>query len=113
MPKVVVSDSHDPVQTGPRSNTRIIRRADAYEQLAALKNQPGKEILIFGSHTLWTDLLAHEPVDELHLLSGHVTVGGGTPIFAGPQPLALRLLDTPRTWEGSDNILARYEVRHK
>ncbi len=113
MPKVVVSDSLDLVQIGPWSNARVIRRADAYEELAALKRQEGKEILIFGSHTLWTALLAHDLVDELHLMMGHVTGGGGTPIFPGPQPLSLRLLDTPRTWEASDNIVVRYEVRHK
>ena len=113
MEKVVISDSLATEQTGPWSNTRVIRRADAHAQLAALKQQEGKEILIFGSHTLWTDLLAHELVDELHLMIGHVTVGGGTPIFPGPRPLSLRLIDTPRTWVGSDNILARYEVRRQ
>jgi len=96
MEKVVISDSLASVQSGPWSNTRVIRRADAYAQLAALKRQEGKEILIFGSHTLWTDLLAHDLVDELHLMIGHVTVGGGTPIFPGPRPLSLRLIDTPR-----------------
>src|SRR6266508_2986299 len=48
--KVVVSDSLTPEQTHPWHNTRIIRRADAHQQIAALKRQIGPgDILVFGS----------------------------------------------------------------
>jgi dihydrofolate reductase len=108
--KVVVSDSITPEQTEPWHNTRIIRRADAHEQIAELKRQPGKEILVFGSRTLWNDLLAHDLVDELHLMIGQVILGAGTPAFDGQPAVSLRLIDT-RTWDTSDNVLVRYEVR--
>jgi dihydrofolate reductase len=109
--KVVVSDSITEDQTDPwRSSTRIIRRADAHAQIAELKRQPGREILVFGSRTLWNDLLANGLVDELHLILGATVVGGGTPAF-GTQPSgALRLVDA-RRFDGSDNLLLRYEVR--
>jgi dihydrofolate reductase len=108
--KVVISDSLTPEQTDPwRETTRIIGRADAHQQIAELKRQPGGDILMFGSRTLWNDLLA-DLVDELHLMVGPVVLGGGTPLFDGQPKASLRLIDT-RTWDGSDNVLVRYEVR--
>ena len=110
--KVVISDSLTSEETAPWHNTRIISHADAHEQIAELKSQPGKDILVFGSRTLWRDLLAHDLVDELHLMIGPVVLGGGTPVFDGQSAVSLRLIDT-RTWDGSGNVLVRYEVRRQ
>jgi dihydrofolate reductase len=107
--KVVVSDSLTPDQTAPWHNTRIVSRADAHEQITELKNGPGRDILVFGSHTLWNDLLAHGLVDELHLMIGAGVLGAGTPAFEGRPPVSLRLIDT-RTWDGSGIVLVRYAV---
>jgi dihydrofolate reductase len=110
--KVVISDTLTPEQTEPWHNTRIISRGDAHEQIAALKRHTGKEILVFGSRTLWNDLLENDMVDELHLIIGPIVLGAGTPIFGGRPPASLRLLDT-RTWDGSGTVVIQYEVGRK
>jgi dihydrofolate reductase len=108
--KVVISDSLTSEETAPWHNTRVIGRAEAHEQIAELKGQSGKDILVFGSRTLWNDLLANDLVDDLHLMIGPVVLGAGTPLFDGQPAVSLRLIDT-RTWDGSGNVLIRYEVR--
>ena len=107
--KVVISDTLTSEETDPWHNTRIIGRADAHERIAELKRQLGKDILVFGSRTLWKDLLANDLVDELHLMIGLVVLGAGTPVFDEQPAVTLRLIDT-RTWDGSGNVLLRYEV---
>jgi dihydrofolate reductase len=107
--KVVISDTLTSEETDPWHNTRIIGRADAHERIAELKRQLGKDILVFGSRTLWKDLLANDLVDELHLMIGPVVLGAGTPVFDEQPTITLRLIDT-RTWDGSGNVLLRYEV---
>ncbi len=108
--KVVVSDTLATADTDPwRDSTRIVRRAKAHEAIAAMKRAPGKDILIFGSRTLWNDLLAAGLVDELHLMVGSVVLGAGTPAFTAPPARPLRLIDT-RTAEGSSNVVLRYAL---
>jgi dihydrofolate reductase len=111
--KVVISDSLTEEQTEPwRSTTRIIRRAEAHKQIAELKRQAGKEILVFASRTLWNDLLGNDLVDEIHLMISPVILGAGTPLFGGKPSVSPRLIDT-NTWDGSGIVLVRYDVRQK
>ena len=75
--KAVVSNSLKPDEVDGRGTTRVVRRADAHEEVAALKERPGREILMFGSHVLWNDLLAGGLVDEMHFMIGAGVVGKG------------------------------------
>ncbi|WP_027341450.1 dihydrofolate reductase family protein [Hamadaea tsunoensis] len=128
--KVVISDHASvPGKDHPwATTTRIIKRAQAHKEIATLKEEDGKEIVMWGSRTLWNDLLGSGLVDELHLMIGAVVLGGGTPIIehqsmgsywvhqhlgkaASGETVALRRLATS-TFEGSDNVLVRYEVLH-
>jgi dihydrofolate reductase len=111
IPVTVVSDSLTEDECGAwRDQTTIVRRADAHPHVARLREQDGEDVLVFGSRTLWGDLLAHGLVDELHLMVGPSLVAGDEHAFAAAPASGLRLLGV-RQWDGSDNVLLSYATR--
>ncbi len=105
--KVVISDTLE-AGLGPWADTtRIVPRAGAPAAVAELKADAGQDILVFGSRTVWNDLLAAGLVDELYVVLAAGVLGGGTPAFADGLTAGLRLLGS-RTDDGSDNVTLRY-----
>lgn len=112
--KVVVSDTLTAEETEPWSDTtRIVPRAEAHATVRAMRaEREGGDIVVFGSHVLWNDLLEHGLVDEVHLMFGPGIVGAsGVPAFEASGPERFDLLDVHR-WDGSDLVRLRYEVPH-
>ena len=60
-----------------------ILSGDIPGQVRKLKEQPGKNIMIFGSNELVISLLAEGLVDEFQLVVNPVALSAGTPLFMG------------------------------
>lgn len=85
--KYVVSRT---IETPIWRNTTVIR-GDIVEAVTALKAEPGQAIMTDGSSQLVRLLLAHDLVDELHLLVYPVTLGRGKRIWADTAHAGLTL----------------------
>ena len=107
--KLVVSDSLTPDRLQGWGPARAIPRAGARAAIADLERGEGKDILVFGSHVLWNDLLEAGLVDELHLMIGPGVVGAGIRAFEAGPTGRLRLLGT-EAFDGSSLLLVRYGV---
>jgi len=107
MNKVVVSDSLDLDPRAPWGDSEVVRRAQAHGRIAQLKASTEGDVLVFGSHVLWNDLLAHGLVDELHLLVGPVVLGDGVRAFEQRVSAPLTL-SGQRRLAGSQTTLLQY-----
>jgi dihydrofolate reductase len=63
------------------NNTSLIPGERAMAEVAALRAQDGGDLLVWGSATLVTTLLAESMVDELNLMIEPILLGGGKRIF--------------------------------
>jgi len=63
--------------------------------VANLKQQPGQDLVIYGSHDLMHSLLEHDLIDEYRLWLYPVVLGKGRSLFKdGVGRMALDLVDT-------------------
>lgn len=78
------------------------------EAVAALKASDGPDLIIQGSTTLYPQLLGHELVDRLILLTFPVVLGSGKRLFGKGTPAgAFRLIDQQVSSNGV--VIATYE----
>jgi dihydrofolate reductase len=88
------------------NNTTLVK-GDAAEAVARLKEQPGKDLFVFGSADLSATLIRHRLFDEYRIGLVPVTMGEGNPLFKrGAEPLRLELLESRPL--GSRCLLLRY-----
>jgi len=72
-------------------NTSIVS-GDLAEQINALKNQDGKDLITFGGASFAASLLRAGLVNELQLFVNPAVLGGGVSIFQGISNLKMELL---------------------
>jgi len=71
-----------------------ILEGDAAEAVAALKEQPGENLLKFGTGSFSKTLFEASLIDELHLWIFPVLAGGGQRLIEGIEPMHLELVAT-------------------
>src|SRR5258708_36727793 len=93
------------------NNSRLIK-GNIPEEIAKLKQQPGKDISVSGSGTLVQTLIQHDLIDEYSLLVYPVVLGTGKRLFReGIAMTTLKLVDAKPTSSGV--MLLRYQPERK
>lgn len=76
LPKLVASHT---ITSSDWNNTRVT--ADITGEIARLRAEPGKDVLVFGSAELVDTLLQANQIDEMIVGVVPVRLGAGTPLF--------------------------------
>jgi dihydrofolate reductase len=90
-------------------NSKLIK-GDIAEEVPKLKQQSGKDIVIYGSGTIVRQLTNLSLIDEYQLMVNPVILGEGKPLFQNTQNMLNLRLASSRVFE-SGNILLTYEPR--
>jgi dihydrofolate reductase len=81
-PKAVFSRTLDKAAWGKWDNARLLK-GEIAEAVTTLKQEPGKDIMIYGSGTIVSQLTQLGLIDEYWLFVNPVILGSGKPEFAG------------------------------
>jgi dihydrofolate reductase len=87
-------------------NSRLLHELDPRE-MEAMKRQPGKNMIVFGSGSLVSQLTQHGLIDEYQFVVNPILLGSGQPLFSGgSKSSALDLLEVNKYQSG--NVMLRY-----
>ena len=101
--KLVVSKTRKDVTW---KNSRLLHDLDPGE-IEALKKQPGKDIMIFGSGSVVAQLTQHGLIDEYQFVVAPILLGSGRQLLDWvPKSSRLDLLDAKKYPSG--NVMLRY-----
>jgi dihydrofolate reductase len=91
-------------------NSRLLRELDPRE-IETMKRQPGKDMMVFGSGSIVSQLTQHGLIDEYQFVVCPILLGSGQPLLRGvSKRLRLELLEA-KTLPSGDVIL-RYVRRN-
>lgn len=90
------------------NNTQLMR-GDAVEEMKVLKQQPGKDLFIFGSANLSQAFIQNRLIDEFRIMINPIILGDGTPLFINNGEYLKMKLINRKTFENG-NILLDYQL---
>ena len=90
-------------------NSRLLHEFNPVE-IEALKKQPGKGIMIFGSGSLVSQLTQHGLIDEYHFVVNPILLGSGRPLISDVSKSSKLELLEARAFP-SGNVRLRYKRR--
>jgi dihydrofolate reductase len=102
-PKIVFSRT---LKNAEWQNTRLVN-GDAAPEIIKLKQQPGKDLIIFGSGKLTASLTNSGLIDEYGIIVCPVILGEGTPLFKGVVQRSKMDLVGTKTF-GNGNVMLTY-----
>jgi dihydrofolate reductase len=106
LPKIVFSKTLKSVDW---NNSRLADE-NIEQEIAELKRQPGKDLALFGSAQLGSELMQLGLIDEIRLLLAPVVLGAGTPMFKDIRQQPNLKLTKTETF-GSGVVLLYYDTR--
>jgi dihydrofolate reductase len=88
-------------------NSRLVK-TNAEQEVARLKQQPGKDLFIFGSADFSSALMKAGLIDEYRLGLNPILLGGGNPLFKPmPERMRMKLLEARPLESGC--LILRYQ----
>lgn len=107
IPKFVASTTLEKTEW----NANLIKD-NVIEEISKLKEQPGQNLLIYGSGDLTQTLMQHDLIDEYHFIVNPVIVGSGKRLFKDQgNTKALKLIETRTTSSGV--VILSYQPEKK
>jgi dihydrofolate reductase len=107
LPKVVFSTT---LKTVDWQNSRLVKEHST-EEIKKLKQQPGKNMVIFGSSDLAVALTKEGLIDEYRIIVNPVVLGGGKTLLEGlDERLMLKLVEAKTFSSGTVLLSMRPEV---
>ncbi len=100
-PKIVFTRT---LESSEWDNTKL-GNVDLVNQIMELKNQSGKDIIVYGGATFVSDLIKHDLIDEYHLFINPVLIGNGMTIF---KDLPLKKLELVKTITSNNGIVVLF-----
>jgi dihydrofolate reductase len=94
----------------PADYPQVTIESDAERVVSDLRQQPGKDIALFGGGELFRSLLSAGLVDRVEVSLIPVLLGGGIPLLPAPAERARLRLRTQRTYEKSGTVGLEYDI---